>query len=100
VPGSELVIELLEFKGCERRSGRTRVCDYGTGHICVFVRGIDTLYVELRSRGVAFRSVGPIEISAGANRGGKSLYALDPDGYHIEFHEPARPAGGAPKRNG
>ena len=90
VPGSELVIELLEFKGCERQSGSMRPCDYGTGHICLYVRGIETLHAELRSRGVAFRSDGPIEISAGANRGGKSLYALDPDGYHIEFHEPAR----------
>lgn len=96
VPGSDLVIELLEFKGCERHSGSTRPCDYGTGHFCVFVRGIESLYADLRSRGVGFRSDGPIEVSAGANRGGKSLYAVDPDGYYIEFHEPARSVRPAP----
>jgi hypothetical protein len=36
---------------------------------------------------VAFRSDGPVEMNAGANAGGKSLYSLDPDGYIVEFHE-------------
>jgi len=89
VPGSDLEIEVLEYKGCERHSGSTRPCDYGTGHFCVFVRGIDSLHADLRARGVAFRSDGPVEMTAGANRGGKSMYSLDPDGYIIEFHEPA-----------
>jgi len=88
VPGSELTIELIEYQGCERRSGSTEPCNYGSGHFCVFVRGIDALYDELSGRGVAFRSNGPVEMSGGPNRGGKSLYSLDPDGYIIEFHEP------------
>jgi lactoylglutathione lyase len=90
VPGSELEVELLEYKGCERRSGSSRSCDYGTGHFAVFVQDIDGLHSDLASRGVAFRSEGPVEMSAGANSGGKSLYSLDPDGYVIEFHERAR----------
>jgi catechol 2,3-dioxygenase-like lactoylglutathione lyase family enzyme len=88
VPGSELTIELLEYKGCERRSGSTEPSAYGTGHFCVFVRGIEALYADLSARGVAFRSNGPVVLKAGPNRGGKSLYSLDPDGYIIEFHEP------------
>lgn len=87
VPGSDLTIELIEYQGCERRSGATEPSNYGTGHFCVFVRGIDALYDELGGRGVAFRSDGPVEMTGGANRGGKSLYSLDPDGYIIEFHE-------------
>lgn len=88
VPGSDLTIELIDYKGCKRRSGSTEPCNYGTGHFCVFVRGIEALYTELRGRGVAFRSHGPVEMTDGPNRGGKSLYSLDPDGYIIEFHEP------------
>ena len=88
VPGSDLNIELIEYKGCERHSGSTEPCDYGTGHFCAFVRGIEALYADLRGRGVVFRSDGPVEMTGGANRGGKSLYSLDPDGYIIEFHEP------------
>jgi lactoylglutathione lyase len=64
-------------------------CDWGTGHFCFFVTGIEELYGELRERGVSFRSDGPVEMTAGANRGGKSLYSLDPDGYVIELHERA-----------
>ena len=88
VPGSELTIELIDYQGCERRSGSTEPSNYGTGHFCVFVRGIDALYDDLSARGVPFRSKGPVEMTGGANRGGKSLYSLDPDGYIIEFHEP------------
>ncbi len=87
VPGSDLEIELLEYRGCERRSGAARPCDYGTGHFCVFVEAIDDLFAELSARGVTFRSNGPVEMSGGANKGGKSLYSSDPDRYVIEFHE-------------
>lgn len=88
VPGSELDVELIEYRGCERRSGATRPCDYGTGHFCVFVDEIDALFADLSARGVSFRSNGPVEMTAGANRGGKSLYSSDPDGYIVEFHQP------------
>jgi lactoylglutathione lyase len=89
VPGSDTQIELLAYEGCERRSGATSPADYGTGHFCLFVEGIDELYAELVVRGVAFRSpCGPVEMTGGANRGGKSLYSLDPDGYIIELHQP------------
>ena len=90
VPGSDLEVELLEYKGCERTNGSARPCDPGTGHFAVFVDDIDGLHADLASRGVKFRSDGPVEMSAGANRGGKSLYSLDPDGYVVEFHERVR----------
>jgi hypothetical protein len=51
------------------------------------VTGIDALYDELRAHGVLFRSDGPVEMTAGANAGGKSLYSLDPDGYVVELHQ-------------
>jgi lactoylglutathione lyase len=91
VPGSEIDVELIEYQGCERHSGSSRPCDYGTGHFCVFVTEIDELYADLRARGVLFRSDGPVEMKAGVNAGGKSLYSLDPDGYIFEFHQ--RPPG-------
>ncbi len=87
VPGSELQIELLRYHGCESASGASAPSHHGTGHFCVFVTGIEDLYDELRAQGVRFRSDGPVEMSAGANAGGKSLYSLDPDGYVFEFHQ-------------
>jgi catechol 2,3-dioxygenase-like lactoylglutathione lyase family enzyme len=87
VPGSDLEIELIEYRGCERHSGSARPCDYGTGHFCVFVTEIEALHEELRARGVSFRSDGPVVMTAGANAAGSSLYALDPDGYVFELHQ-------------
>ena len=87
IPDGDVCVELLEYHGCERHPGSARPCDYGTGHFCVFVTGIDALFEELRASGVSFMSDGPVEMTAGANAGGKSLYALDPDGYVFEFHQ-------------
>lgn len=86
--GPELVIELLAYQGCERHPGSSRPADYGTGHFCVFVDDIEAAHADLAAHGVRFRSDGPVEMQGGANRGGKSLYAIDPDGYHFELHQP------------
>jgi lactoylglutathione lyase len=90
VPGGELEVELLEYKGVERHDASSRPCDFGAGHFAFFVEDIDGLYADLATRGVRFRSDGPVEMSTGPNRGAKSLYSLDPDGYVIEFSERAR----------
>ena len=87
VPGSDFEVELLEYRGVEPVSGASLPSRAGTGHFCLFVTGIDALHAELRAHGVAFRSDGPVEMTAGANAGGKSLYSLDPDGYVVELHE-------------
>jgi catechol 2,3-dioxygenase-like lactoylglutathione lyase family enzyme len=87
VPGSDFEVELLEYRGLEPASGASPPSHTGTGHFCLFVTGIDALHEELRGQGVGFRSDGPVEMTAGANAGGKSLYSLDPDGYVVELHE-------------
>ncbi|HXH89397.1 MAG TPA: VOC family protein [Gaiellaceae bacterium] len=87
VPGSEVEVELIAYQGCERVDGSSPPSHHGTGHFCVFVTGIDELYDELKAKGVSFRSDGPVEMTGGANAGGKSLYSLDPDGYVFELHQ-------------
>lgn len=87
ISGCDVDIELIEYRGCESVSGSTSPSNHGSGHFCVFVRDIEALYADLLAQGVRFRSDGPVEMTSGANRGGKSLYSLDPDGYIFEFHE-------------
>jgi catechol 2,3-dioxygenase-like lactoylglutathione lyase family enzyme len=87
VPGSDFDVELIEYHGCESPSGSSPPSYHGTGHFCDFVTGIEELYEDLLARGVSFRSDGPVEMAAGPNKGGKSLYSLDPDGYIFEFHQ-------------
>jgi lactoylglutathione lyase len=91
IPGSDVELELLEYHGCERQSWEGRPCEAGTGHFALHVDDIDAVYADLSTRGVRFRSAGPVEQVSGPRRGGKSLYAHDPDGYIIEFSQ--RPPG-------
>jgi len=69
IPGSDFEVELIEYQGCESRSGSSPPSHHGTGHFCVFVTGIDALYEELLAHGVSFRSDGPVEMTAVAHRG-------------------------------
>jgi catechol 2,3-dioxygenase-like lactoylglutathione lyase family enzyme len=87
IPGSDVEIELLEYKGCERTPVVARPCDPGGGHFALHVDDIESLYEDLSARGVVFRSKGPVAQVTGPRRGGKSLYAHDPDGYIIEFSQ-------------
>jgi len=87
IPGSDTQVELLQYHGVEPVSGAVPPSRHGSGHFCLFVDDVEALHADLSARGVRFRSDGPVEMTAGANRGGKSLYALDPDGYVIELHQ-------------
>ena len=87
VPGGEVDVELIEYQGFER--GRAALLRATTARVtsASSSAGIEALYAELAAKGVRFRSDGPVEMTGGPNKGGKSLYSLDPDGYIFEFHE-------------
>lgn len=87
IPGSEVRVELLEYRGLERHSGSARPYDYGTGHFCLYVNNIDALYERLHEAGVRGRSDGPVRITVGINEGSRAMYLTDPDGYNIEIFE-------------
>ncbi|WP_066399289.1 VOC family protein [Neobacillus mesonae] len=86
IPGGQ-VIELLEYVGIDTYSGSARSCDYGTGHICLMVENLEVMFNELQAKGVQFKSKKVANINAGANKGSKAIYMLDPDGYIIELME-------------
>ncbi|MEP6639516.1 MAG: VOC family protein [Chloroflexota bacterium] len=86
IPGGGY-IELLEYVGIERLAAASRPCDYGAGHLCLYVDDVDTMHARLTSLGFAARSEGVVDITAGPNQGARSCYMADPDGYAVELFQ-------------
>jgi lactoylglutathione lyase len=87
IPGSLHILELFEYVIPRGVQADVRTNNPGSAHIAFLVDDLPSLYDRLASQGVAFRSI-PIMIDAGANRGGHSVYVLDPDGITIELFQP------------
>lgn len=86
IPGGGTV-ELLEYRGIERMPATSRPCDYGAGHLCLYVEAIETVTAALIAAGGSARPAGTVRITAGPNEGATSIYIHDPDGYAVELFE-------------
>ncbi len=90
IPNSGFV-ELLEYRGLERHSASARPCDFGGGHLCLYVDDVDAILRRMQSSGYSARSTSAVDIVAGPNIGAKVVYLIDPDGYFIElFQKPVK----------
>jgi len=90
IPGGGFV-ELLEYVGIERMSAESRPCDFGAGHLCLYVDDVDAMHARLVGLGFRARSADVVAITAGPNEGARSCYMIDPDGYAVELFQ-KRPA--------
>lgn len=89
LPGTEVVLELLDYRNVERTAVDTRTANPGTAHIAFFVDDLDALYADLVAKGV--RSVSPpVTPTIGPNEGGRAVYLIDPDGIRVELIETRR----------
>jgi catechol 2,3-dioxygenase-like lactoylglutathione lyase family enzyme len=86
VPGSDTLLELIAFEGLERHAASARPCDHGAGHLCLNVDDLEALHARLSALGYRFRS-DVVPITRGALAGAKAVYAIDPDGYHVELFQ-------------
>jgi len=86
IPGGGYV-ELLEYQGIERLNASSRPCDFGAGHLCLYVEGVDEIAARMFAKGYRARSEGCVDITAGPNAGARSIYLVDPDGYNIELFQ-------------
>ncbi|MFV2062066.1 MAG: VOC family protein [Chloroflexota bacterium] len=89
LPGSDVMLEILEYRNVEKEAVDTRTANPGTAHIAFFTDDCDGLYEELTARGVESVSA-PVTPSIGPNKGGRAVYMIDPDGIRVEFIESAR----------
>jgi lactoylglutathione lyase len=87
VPGSDALIELFEFSGIERHAASARPCDYGAGHLCLYVDDADALHARAAELGFRSRAGEVVTIGVGRHSGAKVAYLVDPDGYHVEIYE-------------
>jgi lactoylglutathione lyase len=82
--GTDVFLEILEYRNIERVAVDTRTGNPGTAHIAFFVDDCDALYEQLVAKGV--RSVSaPVTPTIGPNTGGRAVYMIDPDGIRVEL---------------
>jgi len=86
IPGGGYV-ELLQYQGIETFPARSRPCDFGAGHLCLYVDDVEAMHAHLVSLGHHARSAAVVDITAGPNAGARSCYMVDPDGYSVELFQ-------------
>ena len=68
-------------------SAASRPCDFGAGHLCLYVDDVEAMHARLVGLGFAARSSEVVDITAGPNTGARSCYMTDPDGYAVELFQ-------------
>src|SRR5579872_7343704 len=89
IPGSDVFLELVEYRGVAQVAVDMRNGNVGNAHIAFNVDELEPLYQRLTASGV--RSVSaPVTPTIGPNRGGRAVYLIDPDGFRVELIETSR----------
>jgi len=91
VPGSDLGIELIEYKDIDRRPQHPKFVDPGAANMALRVRDINTIYEKLQKLGTTILTKGGKPVSI-ANGGGAYLFVQDPDGFVVELSQGTPPA--------
>ncbi len=89
VPGSELGVELIEYKNIDREAQRPRFYDPGAGNLPLRVRDLDSLFPKIaKYPGVRVLTAGgePVTIET-PNGTLHAVFVQDPDGFVIELLE-------------
>jgi catechol 2,3-dioxygenase-like lactoylglutathione lyase family enzyme len=81
------VLELVQFVKPKLPPNPPGTGYPNSSHMAFVVDDIHAEYHRLRQAGVSFRS-DPVSIVSGVNRGGASVYFLDPDGITLELLQP------------
>jgi catechol 2,3-dioxygenase-like lactoylglutathione lyase family enzyme len=88
------VLELIEYERPRGEAQSIANNAIGAAHLALEVEDIDAIRPRLEAAGATFLS-DPLDITAGINRGGRTVYLRDPDGITLELVEPP-PQPGAP----
>ena len=88
VPGSEVGIELIEYKDIDRKPQHPKFVDPGAGNMALRVRDIAPIYEKLQKFGATILTTGgkPATINNGVY-----LFVQDPDGFVVELSQGTPP---------
>jgi catechol 2,3-dioxygenase-like lactoylglutathione lyase family enzyme len=81
------LLELVQYVAPKGQKVDTRTPNPGTAHLAFEVDDLQAEYRRLVEHGVRFRSE-PVAIEAGINKGGYTVYFLDPDDITLEMVQP------------
>ena len=79
------VFELLEFKSPGAESVELEIYKAGSSHLGLVCGNLEEEFARLRTAGVTFQSQEVIDIPWGPYKGGRAVFARDPDGIFIEL---------------
>jgi len=87
VPGAKLSMELIEFRGVERRHVNGRIQDPGSTRLQLQVRDLDAAVRAVVDSGGAMVSTGamPLELPAGGDATVRGAMVRDPDNLFLVF---------------
>ena len=91
VPGSDLGIELIEYKDIDRKPQHPKFVDPGAANMALRVRDINSVFEKLQKFGATILTRGGKPVSIG-NGGGAYLFVQDPDGFVVELSQGTPPA--------
>lgn len=87
IPGTEHMLELLEYKHPRGEPQNLGPNNPGSSHIAYIVDDLQAMVPGLKQAGVEFIS-DPVALDAGPNSGGWALYLKDPNGIVVELFQP------------
>ena len=90
VPGSDMGIELIEYKDIARKPQRPKFVDPGAANMALRVRDINGVFEKLQKFGATILTKGGKPASIG--QGGAYLFVQDPDGFVVELSQGTPPA--------
>lgn len=86
IPGTQVAIELWEFRTAVGAPARVGTNSIGSGHLCFLVDAIMSTHASLSSLGVRFVAP-PAEVTAGVNKGAYAIYFWGPDNLRFELFQ-------------
>lgn len=89
VPGSDLGVELIEYKDIDRKPQHPKFVDPGAANIALRVRDIDAIYEKLQRSGATILTKGG---KTATINNGRYLFVQDPDGFVVELSQGTPPA--------